>query len=70
MITLEAIKEKLGFDPMEPPKNDNDDGWSVDDSKPSIWEPLTQEESLFVLEHCFGVSKDFIDRFRNSLGDK
>lgn len=53
-ITLESIKKKLGFDPSNPPKSDSD-GWTIDDNKPSIWAPLTEEEKIFVIEKCFGM---------------
>lgn len=60
MITMDSIKKKLGFDPMNPPKNESDDTWVVDDATPSVWAPLNKEELLFVLENCMGVSKEWI----------
>lgn len=64
MITIESIKEKLGFDPMNPPSTKEQDSWLVDDATPCIWSPLNDEEHLFVMEHCMGVSKEFIARIR------
>lgn len=66
MITIKSIEEKLGFDPTNPPEQKMD-GFTVDDSKPSIWAPLNLEELIFVLENCFHVDKEIVDEFRLSL---
>ncbi len=57
MITLESIKEKLGFDPLNPPMP-KVDSYAIDDHTPSIWAPLSQEELEFLLKLDFG------DRFQ------
>ena len=47
MITMESIKEKLGFDPIDyfsTPIESNLDPYKVDDSKPSVWAVLSLEE--------------------------
>ena len=53
MITLESIREKLGFDPLNPhiPEIDY---YAVDDSTPSIWAPLSKEELEYLLMLDFG----------------
>ena len=53
MITLESIKEKLGFDSLNPPMPEGDPD-EVDDASPSIWAPLTKEEKAFVFEQLTG----------------
>ena len=52
-VSIEGITEKLGFDPMNPPKPDVDP-YSIDDNTPSIWSPLTKEELAFLLKLWFG----------------
>ena len=59
-ITLESIKEKLGFDPLNPPRREIKPH-EVDDKTPSMWSPLTQEEKAFLLKMQFG------DRFHIRL---
>lgn len=49
-VTLESIKEKLGFDPFNPPKILPENPFEVDDHTPSIWVPLSEEELAFVIE--------------------
>ena len=48
-ISRESIKQKLGFDPMNPPAL-RTAPHEVDDNSPSIWAPLTTEERIFVYE--------------------
>ena len=45
-ITLKSIEEKLGFDPLNPPRKE----WIPDDvdDSPSIWAPLTEEELAYL----------------------
>ena len=54
-ITMESIKAKLGFDPLDPPKEENKDPFYIDDNKPSIWAPLTREELAFVFKARTGM---------------
>lgn len=53
-ITLEGIAQKLGFDPMNPPKYEPKDPFLVDDATPSIWAPLNEEELAFLYEKKTG----------------
>lgn len=58
-ITFEQIKEKLGFDPLNPPKRpSNGDELAVIDNIPSPYSVLTAEEShwlcSFVYEKLYG----------------
>lgn len=46
MITIESIKEKLGFDPLNIPEPDNK--WIHDDNNYNIFKDLTDEELEFV----------------------
>lgn len=52
-ITLKSIQEKLGFDPLNPPKREINPH-EVDDHTPSMWSPLTEEEKVFLLKLRFG----------------
>ena len=54
-ITLESITKKLGFDPMNPPHPEVDP-WVIDDTRPSRWAPLTEEELAFLIEIDTGIN--------------
>ena len=53
-ITIESIKEKLGFDPLNPPRRKSE-LQVVEDNEPSIWEPLSREELAFLVEIKTGI---------------
>lgn len=53
-ITRESIRNKLGFDPLDPP-NLNSDPFEVDDKTPSIWAPLSDREKAYVLKLRNGI---------------
>lgn len=59
MITLESIKEKLGFDPitMEGYPNEEYDEWLTVD-KPSVYSVLSLEELLFLRDIKEGKSQE------------
>ena len=52
-ITLESIRAKLGFDPLNPPEREVEP-YAVDDHTPSMWGPLTKEEQAFLLRIQLG----------------
>lgn len=54
-ITLESITKKLGFDPMNPPYPEVEPQ-VVNDNRPSIWAPLTEEELAFLIEIDTGIN--------------
>lgn len=55
-ITMESIKAKLGFDPLNPPKEKNADPFYIDDNKPSRWAPLTREELAYLIKQETGFN--------------
>ena len=52
-MSLKRIAEKLGFDPLHPPKRDLDP-FLIDDATPSIWAPLTEDELAYVHKKATG----------------
>lgn len=56
MTTLEEIKQKLGFDPLNPPKREIKDQWLIDDHTPSPYSVLSDEESHFL----YGIIKEIV----------
>ena len=61
-ITLESIQKKLGFDPLNPPSYDLDE-WEIRDDIPSKWEPLSEEELVYLLKITTGF--DFSDKINH-----
>ena len=60
MITYESIKNKLGFDPLNPPKrNVDEDPFLVDDHTPSPYSVLKDEESHWLVDY---VSKKLFNK--------
>ena len=59
-ITLESIKNKLGFDPLNPPKRKDDGGpLFVDDHTPSPYSVLSAEESHWL---CDFMCKKYLNK--------
>lgn len=54
-ITYESIVQKLGFDPMDPPEREFHG--HEDDSIPSPYRDLTEEERDIIIEHAIKVWK-------------
>lgn len=52
MITMEYIKDKLGFDPVEylSTPEPHVDSYAVDDSTPSVFSVLNYDEKEWLLE--------------------
>ncbi len=53
-ITLESIRDKLGFDPLNPPAR-KIEPYAVIDYEPSIWEPLSEEELAYLVKIKTGI---------------
>ena len=53
-ITLESLEKKLGFDPLNPPYPEVDP-WAINDNRPSLWAPLTEEELAFLIRVTTGI---------------
>ncbi len=49
-ITLESIREKMGCDPFDPPYPEYNDSGAIDDTTPSPYSVLSQEELEFLIE--------------------
>ena len=62
-ITLESIQKKLGFDPLNPPPDDDLNEWEIRDDIPSKWEPLSEEELVYLLKITTGF--DFSDKINH-----
>ena len=54
-ITLESIQKKLGFDPLNPPPDDDLNEWEIRDDIPSIWATLSREELAYLIKIDTGV---------------
>ncbi len=63
-ITLESIKKKLGFDPLNPPERKDDrDPFLIDDHTPSPYSVLTDEESHWLCDYvCMKLFNKCISR--------
>lgn len=60
MVTYEGIVKKLGFDPIyDPPEYDSADSYE-DDSKPSQYHVLNEEEAEFLLDKMLKAKKEGI----------
>ncbi len=60
MVTYESIVKKLGFDPIyAPPEYDSADLYE-DDSKPSRYHVLSEEEAEFLLDKMLKAKKEGI----------
>ena len=67
-ITLESIQKKLGFDPLNPPPDDDLNEWEIRDDIPSKWEPLSEEELVYLLRITTGF--DFSDKTGHDSSDE